>query len=190
MHYLYCLTNKINGKKYIGRTNNVRVRKNQHKNDSFNVNCPRKYKTALAAAIRKYGWDNFNFEVLEENESFIYINELEKKFIKEMNTRSPNGYNLSTGGEFGFSGREYHSKIIENGLLDNIIEDLHSDIPLKDIAEHYSISYSYLSDINNGTRLKQKDIIYPIRTRNDNDIIFSLYPEIIKELKVSDKSMR
>ena len=190
MHYIYCLTNKVNGKKYIGRTNNIRVRKTQHKNDSFNINCPRKYKTALARAIRKYGWENFTMEILEENDDFLIINELEKKYIKEMNTKPPNGYNLSDGGEFGFCGREYYSRVIESGILDNIIEDLQSNIPMKEIAKSYNISYSYLSDINNGTRLKQDDLIYPIRTRENNDPIFLLYPAIINELKTTNKSMR
>lgn len=190
MHYIYCLTNRQNGKQYIGRTNNVQNRQNQHKNDSFNINCPRKYNTALAGAIRKYGWDNFDMKILDKNEDFHIINELEKKYIKELNTKPPQGYNLSDGGEFGFSGREYHSKVIESGMFDNIIEDLQLDIPMKEIAKHYNISYSYLSEINNGTKLKQEDISYPIRARNDFDSIFSLYPIIIEELKVSNKSMR
>ena len=107
-----------------------------------------------------------------------------------MNTKPPNGYNLSDGGEFGFCGREYHSRVIESGILDNIIEDLQSNIPMKEIAKSYNISYSDLSDSNNGTRLKQDDLIYPIRTRKNNDPIFLLYPAIINELKTTNKSMR
>lgn len=67
---------------------------------------------------------------------------------------------------------------------------MRTNISMKDIAKAHNISYSYLSDINNGTRLRQKDLSYPIRRKEDNDTIFSLYPKIINELKFSTKSMR
>lgn len=51
MHYIYCLTNIINNKKYIGRTNDLKRRMTQHKNDSINKNCSNKYETPLAKAI-------------------------------------------------------------------------------------------------------------------------------------------
>ena len=84
----------------------------------------------------------------------------------------------------------WHGNPVGSIILYNIIEDLQSNIPMKEIAKSYNISYSYLSDINNGTRLKQDDLIYPIRTRENNDPIFLLYPAIINELKTTNKSMR
>ena len=56
MGVVYCYTNKINNKKYIGQTLWEKQRYNQHKN------C---YEDSLFhRAIKKYGFDNFNYEIL------------------------------------------------------------------------------------------------------------------------------
>lgn len=91
---IYMLTNKINGKKYIGSTIvEVNKRYNQH---IYNATHPEahQYNYPLYQAIRKYGLENFSFEVLltiecEEEQ----IRQLEKDFIIIHNSLSPNGYN-------------------------------------------------------------------------------------------------
>lgn len=93
---IYCYTNKTNGKKYIGQTikNNYVKRHYRHKYQDV------KNETAFSRAIAKYGYDNFTLEILEEN---IPTNELlserEIFYIKELNAKVPNGYNLTDGGE-------------------------------------------------------------------------------------------
>lgn len=77
------MENKINGKKYIGQTNNFHQRMNAHKSDAFNKNSTA-YNYPLSYAIRKYGWDNFNNTIIEEipdDESFEIVDEREKYFI-------------------------------------------------------------------------------------------------------------
>ena len=188
MHYIYCLTNKINNKKYVGRTNDIKRRMIQHKNDSFNKNCKRKYETPLAQAIRKYGWENFSIEILDKNENADIINELEKHYINKLNTYGKNGYNASIGGEFGYEGRVYTSKV-EN-ILDKLIKDLQDNaLSINLIASKYNLSASYVSDINNGTRLHQKNLIYPLRKPPQSKLL-SIYPKIIDDLKNSNLSMR
>ena len=55
--YIYKFINRINGKKYIGQTNNIENRYKAHlsskRNDPFHN------------ALRKYGIENFDFEVIE-----------------------------------------------------------------------------------------------------------------------------
>lgn len=58
-------------------------------------------------AIRKYGWDNFKWEILEEvefdnlSDLAKELNRLETLWIARANSVVPNGYNLSTGGGGG-----------------------------------------------------------------------------------------
>ena len=187
MHYVYCLTNKINKKVYIGRSNNIKNRMTQHKNDSKNINCPNKYKTPFAQAIRKYGWENFELSILAESEDAEEINKLEIYYIDLYNAYGDGGYNASTGGEYGFSNRVYISKVGTD--RENIYKDLKENIlSLDEIGKKYNISTSYVSDINNGTRLRQEDIKYPVRKKECK--YFELYPLIIEDLENSDLSMR
>lgn len=186
MYYIYCLTNKENGKKYIGQTNNIKRRMCQHKNDSFNPNCKLKYDTILAKAIRKYGWNSFELKILSQNEDKNKANETEIYYIEKFNSFNGAGYNASSGGEFGYIGRSYDS-IVKESLLD-IIEDLKSGMKHKDISKKYNISIPYVSGINNGTRLHLKDVSYPIFLSREKQIKL-LYPSIISDLQNTDKPM-
>lgn len=59
---------------------------------------------AIREAIKKYGKDNFDKEIIEyieDDEKHNYVSEKEKFWIKELNSMSPNGYNISPGGEGG-----------------------------------------------------------------------------------------
>ena len=89
--YLYQITNLINGKIYIGQTNNITKRWSNHK-------CANSPDMAIARAIRKYGVENFKFEVLFKNVPIEEIDNLEIKTIEEKNCRVPNGYNVALGG--------------------------------------------------------------------------------------------
>lgn len=89
---IYKISNKINGKAYIGQTiQSVQDRWKTHR--AKNSQC--KY---LKRAIEKYGIENFEITELAKAENLEQLNELEAKFIKELNTLAPNGYNLMTGG--------------------------------------------------------------------------------------------
>ena len=65
--YLYKITNNINQKIYIGITNNYKKRWANHGTED----------TVISNAIKKYGKENFTFEVLFENVSIEEIDELE-----------------------------------------------------------------------------------------------------------------
>lgn len=95
-YYIYKVTNSINGKCYIG----------QHKVPSKPENFRRYLGTGIAIreAIKKYGKNVFDKEILEyidDDETHIKVSEREIYYIKMYNSRVPNGYNISPGGEGG-----------------------------------------------------------------------------------------
>lgn len=58
---IYMHKNKINGKVYIGQTSKS-LDERCGKNGSGYIGCIRFYN-----AIQKYGWDNFEHEIIEDN---------------------------------------------------------------------------------------------------------------------------
>lgn len=88
---IYALTNKINGKVYVGKTiNSMAQRITKHKSAN---------KTPIQKAINKYGINSFDVSILEYVNTDEGLNEREYFWICELNTRSPLGYNLTDGGE-------------------------------------------------------------------------------------------
>ena len=65
MFTVYKITNKINQKCYIGSSIRVNKRWQQHINDANNPN-NEKYNYPLYQAFRKYGIENFTFEIVEQ----------------------------------------------------------------------------------------------------------------------------
>ena len=100
MNYIYCFTNLINNKKYIGSTiSQPNIRYNQHIYNATHETS-HQYNYPLYQAIRKYGIENFNFEIIEQKDcSEFEIRELEQKYIIQLNTLSPNGYNQTLNTE-------------------------------------------------------------------------------------------
>jgi group I intron endonuclease len=107
MGYIYKITNTISKKCYIGETieKNPITRWNGHKNAiARGGGCP-----ALRDAVKKYGIDVFTFEVIltcPDEERFTY----EKEYIQKYNSRVPNGYNISPGGEGGREHSGFYNK--------------------------------------------------------------------------------
>lgn len=109
---VYQVTNLVDGKSYIGVTTNgvrrrwlrhcTRAKQNKHRNG----NCP-----AFHNAIREYGPDSFVvehiFTVLDADKAY----EIEQEFIKEKNTKDPNGYNMTHGGK-GVSGLKFSEETL------------------------------------------------------------------------------
>lgn len=92
MSCIYMWTNNVNKKRYIGQCRgNVKRRYNEH--ISGHGSQP------LKNAIDKHGIENFTFEILHDRVSDEFLDDREKEAIKEYNTLTPNGYNLTHGGE-------------------------------------------------------------------------------------------
>lgn len=95
---IYKLTNKVNGKYYLGKTVHFKRRMSQHKRRR------KKRKTYFYNAIAKYGWDNFQVEILIADVPEEDLNQLEMSYIDIHDSTNPKkGYNLTKGGD-GISG--------------------------------------------------------------------------------------
>lgn len=91
MGVIYKITCLVNGKSYVGQT-----RQKLNRRISGHKTC--KVKRGIDAAIDLYKWENFTVEVLEECPVEL-LNEREIFWIAKLNTKVPNGYNLTDGGD-------------------------------------------------------------------------------------------
>lgn len=91
---IYLRTNKTNGMQYVGQTDNFNRRERCWK-------CLKgEYANRYIDEDRnKYGLDNFNVVIIDHCETQEEAYELEQKFIKELGTKYPNGYNMGDGGK-------------------------------------------------------------------------------------------
>jgi group I intron endonuclease len=89
---IYVIKNLINGKQYVGMTTRIKRRWSEHKGAD-------KSSPILHNALKKYGVENFSFTHVADAFSWDYAQEIERLFIAELNTKVPNGYNLTDGGE-------------------------------------------------------------------------------------------
>ena len=124
MGFIYLITNNINNKKYVGQTiGSIQERWNQHLRATRD-----KGSRHLYDAIKKYGYQSFSIQALEEV-SNDQLNERECYWISYYNSFE-NGYNMTSGGESGY----YHSSDEEiwaawsRGLsINQIIKECHTD---------------------------------------------------------------
>ena len=93
MAYIYQITNDINGKIYIGKTEfSLEKRFKEHCQDAFREKCE---KRPLYAAMRKYGIEHFHIELIEETD----IPEEREKYWIEEKQSFKFGYNATLGGD-------------------------------------------------------------------------------------------
>ena len=142
MAYIYQITNKINGKIYIGKTEfSIEKRFHEHCRDYLKRNTEHR---PLYAAMRKYGVENFSIELIEEtdlpNEREVYWIEHKQSF--------KNGYNATIGGD----GKRY----IDYDLVVATYKELGIQ---KRVAEKLGICPDTVSNI-----LKERDI--PVLTNS------------------------
>lgn len=106
MYTLYCHINKLNGKSYIGYT-----KYSMFKRWRDHVRTVKFNNTAFSNALKKYGTSDVVWEhkILAWCETYTAAKEAEICFIKMLKTISPNGYNLTAGGE-GVKGFKFSSE--------------------------------------------------------------------------------
>lgn len=104
---IYIITNKINGKSYIGQSENIEKRFYSHKHNKT---------TELGQDIQKYGEENFSFSILEECKK----EDLDRKEIQYISAYGTiyNGYNKQPGGSIVHGEYNPNSKLTENDVYD------------------------------------------------------------------------
>ncbi len=147
----------LNGKIYIGLSNNIKRRIKEHNLDSR--------QPILFSAIKKYG-KIYEFDILEEIDSqdreLLLKKEIE--YIAKYNSNDKNfGYNLTPGGNSYMKIYNPNALFSESDLC-NIKQDLEQGLlSEKEIAEIYGCCENTIHRINTGKTYPNQNWNYPLR---------------------------
>lgn len=163
-------------KSYIGYTDNEERRKGEHFKKELNFTD----NTSFARAIRKYGFETLEYEVLYrfEDKQEALLKEIEMiKFYDSIES----GYNIHTGGTSG-RGPIHDDRVVEDVvyLLKN-----RQDLTLQQISDITGVSTALICDIKNGNKRNMEKIerrSYQNQIGEDNKAA-KLTEELVKEIK-------
>ena len=181
---IYKITNKINGKIYIGETNNPARRFSEH----ISGTGPNEI-SLIHRAIKKYGAKNFTYEVIGWFEDW---REKEQYYIEYYHCRPPYGYNIHEGGGEPphYSGEDNPFAKISNELARKIQEEaMNWDIPRKQIVKKYKITYDIFRHINEGSSWHRNNLTYPLRP-SEAELNEIKADKVIDMLKNTSKSQK
>ena len=148
-YVLYCHTNKINNKKYIGITNQKPSRRWGKDGYGYHV------QLKFYRAIQKYGWNNFKHEILFENLSSEEAEKLEIEMIAKYDTTNNNfGYNVSIGGGITLANRRQIKQFSVDGELLNVFESMLY------IEKTYGYLTSSICQVCNGNKISAYGYIW------------------------------
>ena len=175
MYQIYKITNKITNKVYVGSSVDVERRWRQHKEASINEK-DHHYNYPLMISFRKYGIDNFDFEIIETLPDYQTMIDAEHNWIIKEDCVFPKGYNQTdktdspmfdpkTVKKMSNTKREkYGKKVCEIDEEGKILEVWQS---LAEAGEKTGLDRFKISNVCNGTRLTTGNRIF--RFLNDNN---------------------
>ena len=153
---IYKITNKINNKIYIGQSNDPERRFYEHIHNNVD-------SSLIHRALKKYGPENFTFEVIGWFEDW---KEKEIYYISFYRSLTPYGYNIHEGGNdppHGF-GEKNNFASISNETANRVQEQLLDwSIPRRTIVKSNHITNDILRHINEGSSWHRDDLSYPLR---------------------------
>ena len=152
---IYKITNLINNHCYIGQSRQIEKRWSNHKVTAFNPN-DKAYEYPLYRAIRKYGINNFDFQVIEE----CTIESLNNRENYWINFYLPE-YNQTCGGDYQTVGQKLTYEQVQE-IQNILIKDKEGLISHKDLAEKYNVSADTIRDINVGRTWFSEELNYPL----------------------------
>lgn len=146
---IYCITNTLNGKQYVGQSVDIYERWHGHMSSAISKDDDHTY---IHRAMKKYGRENFKLEILEEC-SPEELNERQIYYISKLGTYG-NGYNISPGGENGVWNEqyleEYRNIRIKNGTVEELFQiDMQGNIvhiwpDIRAAVEALGVTYSVI----------------------------------------------
>ena len=172
---IYCISNDINDKVYIGKTlSSLENRFQEHCKDSIKE---RNEKRPLYNAMNKYGVEHFHIDLVEE----VPIEELNLKeqfWIQQFNSYNY-GYNATTGGD-GKQLYDYHLfiKDYNNGMLIN-------EIALKYGCDKHTVTDAlrlYNIDTKKNNLDRQKHLVHQYDKQGNYIQSFESYREAARYL--------
>jgi group I intron endonuclease len=168
---VYLITNKINGKRYVGQTSKTLTHR-------WNIHCRTHHCPVLRKAIDKYGFENFSIEPIVEVSTRELANEFEREYILRYLTRAPNGYNLSDGGDgsLGHKVSEKSKKIISEKLKGN--QCALGSIRTPEMRAH-------LSDVSKNMSMGQRQLLREARLKQTDPRLGKYHSEESKK-RMSD----
>jgi group I intron endonuclease len=144
---IYCYHCIPTGKKYIGKTKYEKRRK-EHHNYMVKTGSKRKFYSA----VRKYGWENFIYGVIEECD-IPTLTQKEIFYITEYNTFKC-GYNSTLGGD-GKSGWNHNAETKEKIRKSNIGK-IRSEEIRKKLSEAHKGQIPWISGKNHTPETREK----------------------------------
>ncbi len=182
MAWIYQITNKKNGKIYIGYTKHTPERRFEE-----HWRCRFSQDSILHRAMKKYGKDSFEVKGVERILEEQWI-EKEQWWIEKKKSFQPNGYNICLGGNkppTHYGSDNYKSKLT-TADFHKLIKDLSKyELDFSQIAAKYGISQSQVERINKGESWEIEGQNYPIRKMKRDLYIIQQILQDLKENKLS-----
>lgn len=153
---IYKIENLTNNKIYIGQSIHIEKRWLEH--------CSLSSKSLIGQAIKKYGKENFSFQILEEVEDISTLNHLEAEYIKKFNSLVPEGYNILL-----IDNKEHHQfNRYDYEVFKSIVEDIkNSELSFQEISKKYDLDLSMIYYLNRGDYHTLPEEQYPLREVKD-----------------------
>lgn len=204
MGCIYKISNLQNGMIYIGQTINIKRRIKEYKYKSRNLESKSKYK--IMEEINKYGFENFSFDVIEDNIEDKDLDEREIFWINKLESRNPHiGYNSKEGGRGGKMIQDSIHKMSDSSRKFRHTEEeklkrskpifvyengkLRPYISAKIYADNYSVDKSTISaTIRRGIKFHGNYIFYQNKDERMS-IVLNLIDKKLKKNKVCRKSL-
>lgn len=89
---IYKATNLLDGKIYVGQTSRTL-------NQRMSEHLANNRTSYFDRALKKYGINNFKIEIIDKAETKEELDRKERYYIEFFNSKVPNGYNITDGGE-------------------------------------------------------------------------------------------
>lgn len=152
---IYKIENLLNGKIYIGQSIHIERRWQQH--------CQLSADSLIANAIKKYGKENFSFQIIEECDESL-LNSREMFYIQQYDSLVPNGYNIEEKQEQKSC---IYIKYSKETFLQIIQDLISSNESMQSIADKYSLDVSFIYRLNRGEIHHLEELTYPLRQVKD-----------------------